>query len=92
MSFNYDLDRMKELVKGPFITLGELRQMANMSEVEKLQLWFETEKKRGVIDVKITVRGKRLSIVDITDEEIAKEVNQVNEAINAGRITRTDVF
>ena len=55
-------------------------------------MWFETEKKRGVIDVKITVRGKRLSIVDITDEEIAKEVNQVNEAINAGRITRTDVF
>ena len=62
-----------------------------MTELEKLQQWYDQEKAKGLLDIRVSLSpGSELN--EATIENIAQEMNQINTAFISGKTTRVDVF
>ena len=57
-----------------------------MKHSEKLQAWFDEEKKKGLVDFKFSLYGNRS---EMTVESIAEELNR---AIHAPTVSDAELF
>lgn len=64
-------------------------------EEEKLTKWFNNQKQKGLVDMKVTTSSAFDNIVNcqsvkcsVTREELCRELNAMNEAIEKGECTR----
>jgi len=59
-----------------------------MKESEKLQIYIDKQREKGLVDFKVTLDYNNLKGSDF--ESVCKEINEMNQAVEEGRCTTLD--